>query len=48
MATGSKGERVIPIDEFFVSIFTTALQPDEILTEIRIPYSSGEEWRSLL
>jgi carbon-monoxide dehydrogenase medium subunit len=37
VATGSKGERVIPIDEFFVSIFTTALQPDEILTEIRIP-----------
>jgi aerobic carbon-monoxide dehydrogenase medium subunit len=37
VATGTKGERVIPIDEFFVSIFTTALQPDEILTEIRIP-----------
>jgi aerobic carbon-monoxide dehydrogenase medium subunit len=37
VATGSKGERVISIDDFFVSIFTTALQPDEILTEIRIP-----------
>src|SRR6478672_5447746 len=37
VATGPRGERVIPIDEFFVSIFTTALQADEILTEIRIP-----------
>ncbi|MBV9264810.1 MAG: xanthine dehydrogenase family protein subunit M [Acidobacteriaceae bacterium] len=37
VATGPQGERVIPIHEFFVSIFTTALRPDEILTEIRIP-----------
>jgi carbon-monoxide dehydrogenase medium subunit len=37
VATGAKGERVIPIEEFFVSLFTTALQPDEIVTEIRIP-----------
>jgi carbon-monoxide dehydrogenase medium subunit len=37
VATGPKGERVIPIENFFLSLFTTALQPDEILTEIRIP-----------
>jgi len=37
VATGPKGERVIPIDNFFVSLFTTALQHEEILTEIRIP-----------
>ncbi len=37
VAAGPKGERVIPITEFFVSLFTTALAPDEILTEIRIP-----------
>jgi len=37
VATGPKGERVIPVEEFFVSLFTTALQPDEIVTEIRIP-----------
>ena len=37
VAQGPKGERVIPIDEFFVDTFTTALAPDEILTEIRIP-----------
>jgi len=37
VAAGPQGERVIPVEEFFVSLFTTALQPDEILTEIRIP-----------
>ena len=37
VATGKKGERVIPIESFFVSLFTTALQAGEILTEIRIP-----------
>ena len=37
VATGSKGERVIPIESFFVSLFATALNPDEILTEIRVP-----------
>jgi aerobic carbon-monoxide dehydrogenase medium subunit len=37
VATGPKGDRVIPIEEFFVSLFTTALQHEEILTEIRIP-----------
>jgi carbon-monoxide dehydrogenase medium subunit len=37
IATGLKGERVIPIEDFFVSLFATALQHEEILTEIRIP-----------
>jgi carbon-monoxide dehydrogenase medium subunit len=37
VATGPKGERIIPIEEFFLSIFSTALKQDEILTEIRIP-----------
>ena len=37
VAKGPKGERVIPIEAFFLSLFTTALKPDEILTEIRIP-----------
>lgn len=35
--TGSKGERVIPVSDFFVSLFTTALEPSEVLTELRIP-----------
>jgi len=37
VAVGTKGERVIPIDQFFLGLFSTALQPGEILTEIRIP-----------
>jgi carbon-monoxide dehydrogenase medium subunit len=37
VAQGKKGERVIPIDEFFVDTFTTVLGSDEILTEIRVP-----------
>ncbi len=37
VATGPKGERVIPIDQFFEGPFTTALAHDEVLTEIRIP-----------
>ncbi len=37
VATGAGGDRVIPIADFFVSIFTTALEHTEILTEIRVP-----------
>ncbi len=37
VATGPAGARVIPIENFFVSLFTTALQPNEIVTEIQIP-----------
>jgi len=37
VAVGQKGERVIPIDKFFLGLFSTALKPDEIVTEIRIP-----------
>ncbi len=34
---GPQGERTIPIEDFFVDFFMTALAPDEILTEIQIP-----------
>ena len=37
VATGPKGARTIPIAQFFTGLFTTALQPTEVLTEIRIP-----------
>jgi carbon-monoxide dehydrogenase medium subunit len=39
IAAGPEGERAIPIDEFFFGFYQTALQPDEILTEIQIPVS---------
>ena len=31
------GERWIPAEEFFVGLFTTLLQPDEVLVEIALP-----------
>jgi len=37
VATGSGGERTIPIGQFFEGPFQTVLAHDEILTEIRIP-----------
>jgi carbon-monoxide dehydrogenase medium subunit len=37
IATGPRGERRIPIAAFFTGPFATALDPGEILTEIRIP-----------
>jgi aerobic carbon-monoxide dehydrogenase medium subunit len=37
VATGPKGPRTIPVAQFFTGLFSTALAPDEILTEIRIP-----------
>ena len=32
-----KGERWIPAEEFFVGLFTTLLQPDELVVEIALP-----------
>jgi aerobic carbon-monoxide dehydrogenase medium subunit len=37
VAKGSGGERVIPATEFFTGVFETALQPDEVLVEVRVP-----------
>lgn len=37
VATGPKGQREIAIEDFFPGLFTTSLEPEEILTEIKIP-----------
>jgi carbon-monoxide dehydrogenase medium subunit len=37
VARGPAGERTIPIADFIVGIFTNALAPDEMVTEVRIP-----------
>ncbi len=37
VAVGPRGERRIPVTGFFTGPYVTALEPDEILTEIRIP-----------
>jgi carbon-monoxide dehydrogenase medium subunit len=43
--TGSGGERVVAADDFFHGLYSTALEPDEVLTEIRIPVpAKGTGW----
>jgi carbon-monoxide dehydrogenase medium subunit len=37
VARGPGGERVVPADEFFFGFFTTALEPGELLCEVRLP-----------
>lgn len=34
---GPNGERVIPVEEFFLGFLTTALEPTELITSVRIP-----------
>ena len=49
VATSASGERIINAADFFKGPFTTALRPDEILTEIRIPLAghSGGAYNKL-
>jgi len=45
VARGADGAREIPIGEFFQGLFETALEPDELLTEIRVPKpASAAAW----
>ncbi len=37
VARGAGGERVIPADAFFTGVFETALEPGEVLVEVRVP-----------
>jgi len=37
VARGPRGERGMPAADFFLDLFETALEPTEILTEIRVP-----------
>lgn len=37
VAQGAGGRRTIAIDDFFVSLFESAIQPGEIMVEVRIP-----------
>ncbi len=38
---GPGGRRSVPAEEFFVDLFTTAVGPDEVLIEVRIPKKTG-------
>ena len=41
---GSAGERVIAADDFFRGFLETALEPDEIITEVRVPKCGDAGW----
>jgi carbon-monoxide dehydrogenase medium subunit len=41
IAVSKSGERSIKADDFFVDLLTTALEPGEILREIRLPKPAG-------
>ncbi|MBI2879474.1 MAG: xanthine dehydrogenase family protein subunit M [Candidatus Rokubacteria bacterium] len=48
VAQSRRGERVIPAAELFVGLMTTALQPDEVMTEVRMRLPApGAGWAVL-
>ncbi len=42
--TSSQGQRVLHLDEFFLDYYQTALNPGELLTEIRVPPPQRPGW----
>lgn len=45
-----RGERIMAVEDFLVDYYTTALEPDEILTEIQVPpvtHTAGKHVRHL-
>jgi carbon-monoxide dehydrogenase medium subunit len=48
VVTSAKGDRIIKATDFFVEMLTTALEPGEILREIRIPAGKNKMAQSYL
>ncbi len=44
IAQGPNGTREIAAADFYQGFFTTSLEPDEMLTEIRVPKMNGAGW----
>ena len=44
IALGPKGERRIAADDFFTGLYSTALQPDELLVACEIPQAGTDHW----
>ena len=44
VARGPSGQREITAGEFFQGLFETVLEPDELLTEIRVPKPASGAW----
>ncbi len=47
VARGKGGERTIPARDFFTGVWQTALGPDELLVEIRVPKLGSRGWSYL-
>jgi carbon-monoxide dehydrogenase medium subunit len=41
---GPAGTRTVAADDFFTGYFETALEPDELLTAVRVPSRPGQPW----
>ena len=41
---GPSGRRSIPVTEFFLGFFETALEPDEVIVELRVPRTGAAGW----
>jgi carbon-monoxide dehydrogenase medium subunit len=44
VVTGPGGERTVPASDFFTGVFETALGPQDVLTEIRVPKAGEAGW----
>ena len=42
--TGPAANRTVTADDFFVGYFETSMEPDEMLTAVRVPRLPGEAW----
>ena len=47
LVQGPRGERRIPIDQFFTGLYSTALQADEIVTASEIPVAGDRPWQGM-
>ena len=43
---GPRGERPVPVEEFFTGVFSTVLEPDELVVEIRVPRTGSAAGRT--
>jgi aerobic carbon-monoxide dehydrogenase medium subunit len=41
---GPAGRRTVPVTEFFLGFFETALEPDEMIVELRVPRTGAAGW----
>lgn len=44
---GSKGTRSVKAEDFFIDLFTVDLQPDEIITAVRVPKAKASAYEKL-